>query len=1064
NLLLNGTDADFNMDVDETVNITGLLVTGEGNITLYQNGTIINSGSSPLENISLYNESGYYNLTLVYYATENYTYSTETHQLIVGPDLIPPTISGLTTSPPSLIINNGSSQEVEVNFTLNEFPVNITFYLFNLSGIIVNSSGPFQIDQSSDTPLNYTIPGDIIDGNYTLNLTATDDSGNSNSTIAANITVDSIAPVINDTITVPPSPFYNNGTAQGIEVYFNSTEYPINITFNLYNLSGSLVNSSGPVQVNSVSSLPLDYTIPGDLADGNYSLNMTASDIADNKNFTHLADFIVDSTKPTINDTYTNPGLPLYNNGTVEDIELYFNVSEYPVNITFYLYNTSGYAVNSSVPLQVNSSSELPLNYTIPGDISDGNYTLNITAVDNAGNYNSTSFGYLVVDTVAPGIYDKLTNPALHLYNNGTVQDIEVYFNSTEYPINITFYLYNDSGALANSSSTYRILSSAGLPVNFTIPGDIADGNYTLNMTAVDNAGNLNMSSFGNFTVDTVSPAIDDIDTDPPVPHANDGSPEDMQIEFSSSEYPINITFYLYNGSGIINASGPTLINSTAQIPLNYTIPALGEGNYTLNMTAVDPAGNVNMTQFGVIQVDKSTPQFISLKTYPNTTDAIDPETTLNVFGNVTDNLTSLDHVLLQYRLNVSSANFTNLTMSYNSSLEMYTASFVLSNGTYIMRLYAVDLAGNSGVSNSINLSSEYENTWTRSPSSFTPLISTINKSVNLGSLVINNTGDFALHFNITSSSAQTVLNTSSSFTLAAKASRIIYVNDSATFGGVKTTTLNITASSDAGTPDPGSAITTGTIIVAPGQPVLIATFTTPSAEEISVTQGDTNIDFTATLSNQGEGNASNVTFFMNIPENWTITFGSQNSTYSQLFSGASETNSITVTIPSNASAGVFDVIANSTASNGSVSLSSLGLIFGDKVQVTVNEPASPLGEESAGEETPPSGPPASVISDEGGGVTQSGGAVGRIDGGDVIYTEQILTVVRGSTEDMKIGLTNLYENSYMENIQIEVIGFLSQYITLSPVVDYSRKVFVETRNLVFRETGLTLQFSFGEK
>ena len=56
------------------------------------------------------------------------------------------------------------------------------------------------------------------------------------------------------------------------------------LTFNLYNSTGDLINVSGPIPINASSDLPWNYTIPSGLDDGNYTLNFTITDNANNAN------------------------------------------------------------------------------------------------------------------------------------------------------------------------------------------------------------------------------------------------------------------------------------------------------------------------------------------------------------------------------------------------------------------------------------------------------------------------------------------------------------------------------------------------------------------------------------------------------------------------------------------------------------------------------------------------------------------------------------------------------------------------------------------------------------
>jgi hypothetical protein len=82
-LLLNGTNNDFSVNRSQTVNITGIRTAGEGNLQLYDNGTLINSGAPVITNITSYAALGQRNITLYLPETQNYSAATSTHFLSV---------------------------------------------------------------------------------------------------------------------------------------------------------------------------------------------------------------------------------------------------------------------------------------------------------------------------------------------------------------------------------------------------------------------------------------------------------------------------------------------------------------------------------------------------------------------------------------------------------------------------------------------------------------------------------------------------------------------------------------------------------------------------------------------------------------------------------------------------------------------------------------------------------------------------------------------------------------------------------------------------------------------
>ena len=1727
NITLDGVQVLFNQSNHSTATYTWTdlinvdnLVEGNYTITMYVNDT-----SSP---------QNYNNKTSWFYVDKTTT-----------------NVTSSVTNPTLPLYNNGSTQVITANFTSSEYPVNVTFNLYNATGDLENSLGPIQLNDSSELPLSYTIPNDLGDGNFSLNMSVVDRSGNVNETNLGTIIVDATFPQIDNPITTPSAPIYNNGSTQVITANFTSSEYPVNVTFNLYNTSGQLENSLGPIQLNDSSELPLSYTIPNDLGDGNYSLNMSVVDRAGNVNETNLGTTVVDATFPQIDNPVTTPSAPIYNNGSTQVITANFTSSEYLVNVTFNLYNTSGQLENTLGPIQLNDSSELPLSYTIPNDLGDDNYSLNMSVVDRAGNVNTTSLGTMVVDSNVPvvsiitpleadivgftvllrvNVSDSTTDVVRYeirngsisgdVINNGTMNLISTdVYNATLYSndtwpyvvanlnsTNITLVIFaNDSiGNLVNASTTwvldntkpsiqyinppqngmfinsnfslniflanhklnyswYNITNSSGqvlfnqsnhstatytwtdlinvdaladgnytitmyvndssspqnynnksswfyvdqtvpnatvvaggwvdptpanntytttqthtfnftcsetfvdtvwinlsngtidtsadsstgvyysftfgnlngnynytgycndtsnniaatetrkLIVDITLPlagfgtktesdgaaiarsyiqvnasvtepnlanitiyfynatsllnttiftsspiflnfTNLTDGLHYFNYTAydlagnknnsltrtvtvggagttvtlispdnlsIDGNGNVNFSCTGiasaglsnislwfegiinqtlnanttshtaNFSIENLSNAkyiwscsaynsagtlsksdnrtlivnstllptintsyfdgnttdwstqadltnvcngnavldrvgigliqwIDCVNVtnqsfnpnviitqnnvtvnfglnpsfnatakikirnlsweDTPEIYRNgvnctscydisyNGSLVEFYVDSFSSYTTIgnsqlgiwdetdsgqayagfirdinekvvifanytrvvndnaitgadcNINFTDKNGIMVYNSSrqlyqynrtfsqngsfaynitcdklgteklttndtvvitdssapnvtnlGPVagssynqaaiveinatvvdvavdIVNANVTLPngtsvivnlnhtngnlyfnnftntnlvggynitiiandslnnvnntiktyftiLDITVPLIvlnNPANYTnvsgtsaiLNFTATDnyystlncslildnvinltnsavvngtsttftPTGlvegihtwqvncsdtrnNSNVSKIRTFFSDNSVPTFVSLTTNPSSIDDLDPNVNITVLANVTDNVTILDVVLFQYKLS-SSSNYINISMNYNSTSGLYFAYLnATTAGTYNLRLYANDSAGNLDFSNLINISVEYDRTWARTPSSFSAVNANLSQIVVMGNLTINNTGDFGLNFTIVSDSNLTSYNETENFTLAAKEVKSIQVSENATTIGVKTVTLNITANQN---PDVDSRLTTGQVVVAQGQPVLSVEFTTPSADTISVTQGDTGVEFTAKVTNIGVNPASNVTLFLVIPENWTITFGATSVNFGSIAAGANEEISILVTIPANDTTGEKTVLGNVTGYNltGTL-LNAINLTFADTVIVTVGSPTVDLGGTGGGSP----GDAGGSVGGAGGAATGGGGGGGGISpfkksaviDVELFETRESFEITRGLKDTFPIKITNVYESATMYDVQVSVAGYLSHYLSISP-------------------------------
>jgi len=79
NLTLDGADDNITKEVNSYVEINATLITPiVGRIQLYNDGSLINSGATPLSNNTLFGAVGLYNITAEYSGNENYSYDYET--------------------------------------------------------------------------------------------------------------------------------------------------------------------------------------------------------------------------------------------------------------------------------------------------------------------------------------------------------------------------------------------------------------------------------------------------------------------------------------------------------------------------------------------------------------------------------------------------------------------------------------------------------------------------------------------------------------------------------------------------------------------------------------------------------------------------------------------------------------------------------------------------------------------------------------------------------------------------------------------------------------------------
>ena len=242
------------------------------------------------------------------------------------------------------------------------------------------------------------------------------------------------------------------------------------LDFDIYDGNLDVVNYS--IDADPYDSLvtPFDISTTGWL-DGKHILSIRASDIYNNiaeKSF----NFTIDSKMPEISlNSPENNSLIL--SGTTIDVSI----------IDSHLSHVN-YSVNQEATISISE----PFNIST-FNWDDGEYTIQIIAMDMAGNANSTWYSF-VIDT---------TNPAIHLNaptNNSIITQ----------GIVLDFHIDDNNLAQVN----YSI--NQGVVIEFTHPFNISttewsDGEYEIEINAMDIIGNINSSIF-LFTIDSTKPVI----------------------------------------------------------------------------------------------------------------------------------------------------------------------------------------------------------------------------------------------------------------------------------------------------------------------------------------------------------------------------------------------------------------------------------------------------------------------------------------------------------------------------------------------------------------------------
>ncbi len=109
------------------------------------------------------------------------------------------------------------------------------------------------------------------------------------------VTDDITPPVINNIIVTPSLPLtLEEGEGESLKINFISSEYPINVHFQLLNSHNSIIHTTAPVSITKPELLPATYNVPDSLHEEIYRLIMIVEDQFKNEQTFGLGSIIVE--------------------------------------------------------------------------------------------------------------------------------------------------------------------------------------------------------------------------------------------------------------------------------------------------------------------------------------------------------------------------------------------------------------------------------------------------------------------------------------------------------------------------------------------------------------------------------------------------------------------------------------------------------------------------------------------------------------------------------------------------------------------------------------------------
>lgn len=402
------------------------------------------------------------------------------------------------------------------------------------------------------------------------------------------------------------------------------------IHFDIYDGNYDLNNTNYSLNEGANESFLINYTLDtSSWTEQNHIITVRANDRKGNK-IKKLFNFTVDDTSPDIQ-LLSPENRSVIQAGTQIDLDI-FDLHLNSVNYTL----NDGSVHSLSYPYLIDTTS-----------LSDGHYSVNISAVDEAGNTKNQTYGFKI-DSTKPTI--TLKSPAnKSVFQPGTTIDFDIF---DENLLTSNYSLNGDE--YQNFNPPYELNTSSW-----------EDGDYILKISVGDKAGN-NRNETYNFTVDSVDPKILLDSPDNNTIHQA-GTPIDLIV----SDQHLDSVSYKLNDK------------SSHPLPSQHSIDTTNwsDGEYNVKIFAVDEAGNTkNNTYLFTIDTTKPT---ITLNT-PADNSIFQPGTTIDFDIH--------DNNLLNSNYSINGDEYQNFTSPY----ELNTSNW--EDREYNITLEIDDIPGNTAL------------------------------------------------------------------------------------------------------------------------------------------------------------------------------------------------------------------------------------------------------------------------------------------------------------------------------------------------------------------------------
>ncbi|HHW9170588.1 TPA: non-fimbrial adhesin SiiE [Salmonella enterica] len=600
--------------------------------------------------------------------------ATETLNFIIDTTLSTPTIT-LDSADDSGTANDNKTNVKTPGFIIGGIDSDVTQVVVQ----VMHDGHSEEVELTQTNGQWRFVPGSAwTDGDYTLTVTVKDEAGNIRHSAPLTVTIDTQI-AIDHIELVNDSGIPNDNLTNEARPHFQVT-VPTDVNVVRLSIDG------GKTWFNATQSATpgvWDYTWLADVGEGKHTLTVEATDKAGNKT-TQQLDFIIDTllSEPTIvldstddsgtkGDNLTNVNKPTFLLGNIDADARYVTVEVQHGGTKEVLTATKDATGNWSV--------------TPTGTWADGDYTLTVRVEDEAGNEKHSASLTVTVDT-------QITIDVIELVNdNGIPGDNMTNDAHPQFRVTVPGDVNEVSLSIDGGVTWVKATQSATPGVwNYTWPGTVPDGDYTLNVKATDNAGNTVTETL-HFTIDTtLSTPVIVLDSADDTGIQGDNMTNRTQPTFNLQHIDddaVRVTVSVEHG-GVT-----TTFDATKDAGgWTFTPPtSWGAGDYTLSVSVEDKAGNTSHSASLTVTVDTQ----IAINNIELVNDSGIPD------DNLTNNVRPHFQVKVptdvnEVRLSIDGGKtWFNATQSATPGVWDYTWLADVGEGKHTLTVEATDKAGN---------------------------------------------------------------------------------------------------------------------------------------------------------------------------------------------------------------------------------------------------------------------------------------------------------------------------------------------------------------------------------